>query len=101
MNSAGPTAIHERHRAGGRRPIVLTVPSLGEGAIPDRVAVHASMRACVILADVSAFGTGALRAVALLGRTHGHTSHIRQSGGIYAAGLFNYASNEALLRADG
>ena len=25
MNSAGPTAIHERHRASGRRPLTATI----------------------------------------------------------------------------
>ena len=50
--------------AGG---IVLSIPSLSEGPIPDRVAVNASMRACVVFADVSGFETGALWAVNQVG----------------------------------
>jgi glutamate-1-semialdehyde aminotransferase len=33
MNSAGPTAIHERHRAGGRRPSTATI-ACPNGGIP-------------------------------------------------------------------
>jgi hypothetical protein len=58
--------------AGG---IVLSIPSLSEGPIPDRVAVNASMRACVVFADVSGFETGALWAVTLLRRAHRSARH--------------------------
>lgn len=63
----GPIEWRKEKFASG---IVLSIPSLGEGPIPDRVAVHASMRACIVLADISRFETGALRAVTLLCRAH-------------------------------
>jgi hypothetical protein len=84
--------------AGG---IVLGISSLREGPIPDRIAVNASMWACVVLADVSCFETGALWAVTLLRRAHRSARHRGKPSRIDAPRLLHGTSNKFLLRTNG